>query len=146
LANPPYGPPGQPGGWQQPGPQQYPPQQPPPYPQAPVGPHYETDKGFFGSLFDFSFDNFIAPKLVKFLYVLSLIGATIYAIFLLIFGLAALGGGTDSSAGVGLLAIIGAPILWFVWLILARLYLELVIVMFKISEDVRDIRDSGSVR
>lgn len=140
MANPPYGP-GQPGGWQQPGPQPYPPQ-PPGYQQPPVGPRYDNDKGFFGSLFDFSFDNFIATKLVKFLYVLSLIGVTIAAIFFLIAGLVALGNG-DSF---GLLSIILAPILWLVYLILARLWLELVIVMFKISEDIKDIRDSGTMR
>jgi len=108
-----------------------------------MGPRYDNDKGFFGSLFDFSFDNFIATKLVKFLYVLSLIGATIFAIFMLVAGLATLGRSGDASVGYGLLQIIFAPIVWLVWLILTRLYLELVIVMFKISEDLKDIRDSG---
>jgi hypothetical protein len=141
LANPPYGP-GQPGGWQQPGPQPYPPQTQPPGYQPPAGPRYDNDKGFFGSLFDFSFDNFIATKLVKFLYVLSLIGVTITAIFFLIGGLVALGNGSS----LGLLYIILSPLVWLVYLIVARLWLELVIVMFKISEDIKDIRDSGVMR
>ncbi|HEY7482863.1 MAG TPA: DUF4282 domain-containing protein [Streptosporangiaceae bacterium] len=141
MANPPYGP-GQPGGWQQPGPQPYPPQTQPPGYQPPAGPRYDNDKGFFGSLFDFSFDNFIATKLVKFLYVLSLIGVTITAIFFLIGGLVALGNGSS----LGLLYIILSPLVWLVYLIVARLWLELVIVMFKISEDIKDIRDSGVMR
>ncbi|HEU5157957.1 MAG TPA: DUF4282 domain-containing protein [Streptosporangiaceae bacterium] len=144
MANPPYGP-GQPGGWQQPGPPQspYPPQAHMGYQQQPpAGPRYDNDKGFFGSLFDFSFDNFIATKLVKFLYVLSLILASIAAIVYVVVGLVALGNGS----GVGVLFIILAPIIWLFFLVLARLYLELVIVMFKISEDIKDIRDSGGVR
>ncbi|HEX6470508.1 MAG TPA: DUF4282 domain-containing protein [Streptosporangiaceae bacterium] len=137
MANPPYGP-GQPGGWQQPGPQPYPPQTHPGY-QPPSGPRYDNDRGFFGSLFDFSFDNFIAPKLIKFLYVLLLIIVTILAIVLIIVGLVGLGQGTPA----GLLAIVGAPIAWLVYLVIARLALEFYIVIFKISDDLKDIRDSG---
>lgn len=112
------------------------------YQQPPAGPRYDNDKGFFGSLFDFSFDNFIATKLVKFLYVLSLILFSVAAIGYLIAGLVALGNGS----GIGLLFIILAPLIWLVGLIVTRLYLELVIVMFKISDDIKDIRDSGTMR
>ena len=143
MANPPYGP-GQPGGWQQPGPQPYPPQpqHPGPYQQTPMGPRYDNDKGFFGSLFDFSFDNFIATKLVKFLYVLTLILLSIASLVYLVLGLVALGNGS----GMGLLFIILAPVIWLFGLVVSRLYLELVIVMFKISEDIKDIRDNGAMR
>jgi hypothetical protein len=139
LANPPYGP-GQPGGWQQPGPQPYPPQTHPGY-QPPSGPRYDNDKGFFGSLFDFSFDNFITPKLVKFLYVLSLILVSILAIVFVIGGLVGLGNGSAT----GLLAIVLAPLVWLIYLVAARLWLELFIVIFKISDDLKDIRDSRAM-
>ncbi len=143
MANPPYGPGQPPGGWQPPpAPPSYPPQPQPGGYQPPAGPRYDNDKGFFGSLFDFSFDNFIATKLVKFLYVLSLILFSVAAIGYLIAGLVALGNGST----VGLLFIVLAPLIWLVGLILTRLYLELVIVMFKISEDIKDIRDSSSIR
>ena len=140
MANPPYGP-GQPGGgWQQPGPQSpYPPQPHPGY-QPPAGPRYDNDKGFFGSLFDFSFDNFIATKLVKFLYVLSLILISVAAIVYVVAGLLLL----SERSGLGVLMIILSPILWLFFLVISRLYLELVIVMFKISEDLKDIRDSST--
>lgn len=144
MANPPYGHGQQPpGGWQPPpAPPAYPPQPQPGGYQPPAGPRYDNDKGFFGSLFDFSFDNFIATKLVKFLYVLSLILFSITAIGYLIAGLVGLGQGE----GFGLLLIIAAPLIWLIGLILTRLYLELVIVMFKISEDIKDIRDSSGTR
>ena len=88
----------------------------------PAGPNYENDRGFFGSLFDFSFDNFIAPKLVKFLYVLSLIGATLYVIFILIFGLtgASLAEGSTGLSPLGLVLIIAAPVAWFIMLVISR--------------------------
>jgi hypothetical protein len=141
LANPPYGP-GQPGGWQQPSHQPYPPQTHPGYPQPPAGPRYDNDRGFFGSLFDFSFDNFVATKFVKFLYVLALILMSVGAIVYLVVGLAFLGRGS----GLGLVFIILAPIFWLIGLILTRISLERIIVIFKISEDIKDIRDSGGVR
>lgn len=138
----PYGP-GQPGGWQQQPGQPYPQQQP--Y-HPPAGPRYDNDKGFFGSLFDFSFDNFIAPKLVKFLYVLLLILFSLAAIVWVIFGFAAMASGDDSGAVGGLFIIVLTPIIWFLYVMISRVWLELLIVMFKISEDIKDIRDSRTLR
>jgi hypothetical protein len=108
-----------------------------------MGPRYDNDKGFFGALFDFSFDNFVSTKFVKFLYVLSLILVSIGTIAFLISGLALIGGG---SAGPGLLLIILTPIFWLLGLLITRVWLERIIVLFKISEDIKDIRDSGHVR
>jgi hypothetical protein len=142
LGNP-YAAPGQPqpGGW--PGPQQHYPQPQQQYRPA-TGRRTDNDKGFFGALFDFGFDNFIAPKLVKFLFVISLIGVTIYAIVMVVAGLGMMSqtGGTK-AAGILLVAL--SPIAWFVGLIVIRLYLELAIVMFKISDDIKDIRDNGAM-
>lgn len=139
----PYGP-GQPGGWQQPAPA-YAAQHQPVY-QPPAGPRYDNDRGFFGSLFDFSFDNFVAPKLIKFLFVLSLILISVAAIGWVIFGFAAMASGDDTGALVGLLTIVLAPIIWFLYVMGARVWLELLIVVFKISEDLKDIRDSRTLR
>ncbi|MBC6457500.1 DUF4282 domain-containing protein [Actinomadura sp. HBU206391] len=137
----PYGP-GQQAGWpQQPQQQHY--QQP--Y-RPPSGRRLDNDKGFFGALFDFSFDNFIAPKLVKFLYVLSLILTTVYAIALLIYALVSVASGDSAQTLVGLLFIVLSPVIWLIGLIVTRLYLELAIVMFKISDDIKDIRDNGGIR
>jgi Domain of unknown function (DUF4282) len=140
LANPPYGPPG---GYQyqpQPGPGGYPP---------PAGPVYDNDKGFFASLFDFSFDNFVAPKLVKIMYVLSMIFVTLYVILLLIAPItrvALVGGTSGSVTPILLITIIVAPIIWLVMLIITRIFLEMAIVQFKISDDIKDIRDRGPRR
>src|SRR5579863_2317083 len=44
------------------------------------------EKGFFGSLFDFSFQSFVTPKIVKVLYVLFTIWTALVALVLLIVG------------------------------------------------------------
>lgn len=137
----PYGP-GQPGGWQQQPGQPYPPQ--PAY-RPPAGPRYDNDKGFFGSLFDFSFDNFVAPKLVKFLYVVNLILISLLAIAYVMVGFGLMASGDDSAAVGGLVVIIISPIAWFLGVMVTRVWLELLIVMFKISEDIKDIRDSRTL-
>ncbi|MBA9003797.1 MULTISPECIES: DUF4282 domain-containing protein [Thermomonospora] len=136
---------GQPGGWQQPG-------QPQPYPThpgggygPPAGPRYDNDKGFLGSLFDFTFDNFIAPKLIKFLYIVSLVLLTLLAMFYMVAGFTMMVN-DEPSAIIGLLVIILAPIGWFLYVMMTRVWLELMIVMFKISEDIKDIRDSRTLR
>lgn len=144
----PYGMPGQPqaGGWPA-APQQshpVPPQQHQPY-QRPTGRRTDNDKGFFGALFDFGFDNFIAPKLVKFLFVISLIAVTIYTIVMVVAGFAMLSQGAESQQAAGVLLIALSPFAWFIGLIVIRLYLELAIVMFKISDDIKDIRDNGAM-
>ncbi|ACY96693.1 MULTISPECIES: DUF4282 domain-containing protein [Thermomonospora] len=136
----PYGP-GQPGGWQ--------PQQPYPQPagyQPPAGPRYDNDKGFFGSLFDFSFDNFVAPKLIKFLYVLILVLTSVASVFWVVSGFAMMADGSSGAAVGGLFLIILSPVIWFFSVMVARVYLEMLIVMFKISEDLKDIRDSRTLQ
>jgi len=51
-------------------------------PAAPV--RLEESKGFFGSLFDLSFTSFVTSKVIKFLYVLSIIVLAIGAVVLVV--------------------------------------------------------------
>ena len=93
-------------------------------------------KGFFSGLFDFSFETFVALKVIKVLYALFLI--------LLVFGvLGGLGAGVMSMVqgevltGIGIL--IALPFATLLYLILGRVYFELIIVGFKIAEDADEI-------
>jgi hypothetical protein len=122
------------GGWQPPG--------PPPYPSQPLHPAALAPPrrtGILAGLFDFSFETFVAARLVKILYICSLIGVSIVAAIGLAGGVA----GLASGAASGVVAVITAPLGWLFFLALARLWLERIIVIFKISDDLRDIRDSG---
>lgn len=93
-------------------------------------------KGFFAGLFDFSFETFVALKVIKIL----------YGLFLVLLALGILGGlgGSIMSmvqgevlAGLGIL--IALPFAALLYLILGRVYFELIIVGFKIAEDADEI-------
>jgi hypothetical protein len=87
-----------------------------------------VEKGFLGSLFDLSFSSLITTKVIKVLYILSMI----------VIGLAALafiGGAFASSAAAGLfMLIIGAPLGALFYLVYTRVVLEVIIVLFRIME------------
>ena len=85
-------------------------------------------KGFLRSLFDLSFSELVTTKLIKILYIIA-IGAS---------GLTALGmviGGFSDSAGSGFGILILSPIVFFLQILFARIWLELIIVVFKIAEN-----------
>ncbi|MGQ9651743.1 MAG: DUF4282 domain-containing protein [Phycisphaerae bacterium] len=88
-------------------------------------------KSFFSSLLDMSFSDFVTPKIIKILFILAIIGSAIWALALLVAGLG------SGSAGGFLGGLIGAPIVFIVAVILIRVYLEVLLVMFRIAENTR---------
>jgi len=91
-------------------------------------------KGFFASLFDFSFSSFITTKIIKVLFILAIIGSAIGALFILFTGF--------SSGFFGaLVALVLAPLAFLIYTILARVWLEIVIVLFRIAENTQKIAD-----
>jgi uncharacterized membrane protein len=90
------------------------------------------EKGLFGALLDLSFTEFVTTKLIRIIYVLQIIVAVLVSLSFL-FG----------CLMKGFLATIGglivAPIVFLMMVIVARVSLELVIVIFRIAEHVRDI-------
>ncbi len=105
------------------------------------GPGRAADsKGFLASLFDFSFTSFITTKVIKVIYVLATI---------LIF-LAALSFTFEAfhvSTVFGLVVlVIGDPLYIIIAMALWRLLLEFFIVIFRMGDDIRTIRDRGEMR
>jgi ribosomal protein L40E len=89
-------------------------------------------RGFFSSLFDLSFTSFVTTKIIKVIYVLTLIMIGLVA-------LAFVGGAFQASAALGLFVlVVGAPIAALIYIIYARVILELIIQVFRISELLRD--------
>jgi len=86
------------------------------------------NKEFFGSLFDLSFKEFVTIRIIKVLFVLAIIASGIGALALLIGGIA--GGGAGAF-----ISIILAPIVFFLYVLLARIWLEVIIVLFRIAEN-----------
>lgn len=86
------------------------------------------DRGFFAGLFDVSFGSLITPKVIKFVYVLSMIIIGLFALFLV--GAAF----SNSVAGGIIVLLIVAPLLGLLYLIYVRVLLELVLVIFRILD------------
>jgi Domain of unknown function (DUF4282) len=138
-----------PGVGQAPG-QEYPGYQPPGYTPAsgaampqwqgiagvtPAGqPKQRGEKGFLGSLFDFSFTTFVTPKIIKVLYVLITIWTALVALIVLIIGFR-----TGGLAGGLFTLIIVEPIMILLTLGVYRVVLEAFMVVFRIYEETKKI-------
>ncbi len=86
------------------------------------------DRGFLASLFDTSFSSLVTTKVIKVLYILSMI----------VIGLGALGfigAAFANSVAFGLLTLVViAPLMSLLYLIYVRVLLEIVIAIFRIME------------
>jgi hypothetical protein len=95
-----------------------------------------TGAGFFQALFDLSFSEFITTRIIKVLYVLAIIGVGLFslAIFLSL-----------ARAGVGglILGLIVAPLVFLLYVIFTRVWLELIMVIFRIADHTRQIAQRG---
>ena len=107
---------------------------PPSAPAARMSPpiSMEQGTGFFASLFDFSFTEFITTKLIKFLYGLGMLLGGLMALALIIAGF-------TQKAIVGILFLILSPLVFLLYVIAARVWLELIIVVFRIAEHTAEI-------
>jgi hypothetical protein len=101
---------------------------------------HASAKGFVGSLFDFGFTSFVTPKVVKVVYALIMAGLALAEVGYLIFAFKA-------NAVFGIISlVILCPLSFFVYLALWRILLELFIVVFRIADDIRSIRERGDFR
>jgi Domain of unknown function (DUF4282) len=96
------------------------------------------EKGFLGSLFDFSFNSFVTPKIIKVLYILFTIWTALVALSVLIIGFR-----TGGVAGGLFTLIIIEPILVLLWLGIARVVLEAFMVIYRMYEEIRKLRENS---
>ena len=82
------------------------------------------------------FDSMITPKIITFIYWVMLAGAAISGLVLVSKGF----GMMKYSGFAGFGMIVATPILMLVSALLARIYCEIMIVLFKINEALQDIR------
>ena len=99
------------------------------------------EKGFFGSLFDFSFNSFVTPKIIKVLYVLVTAWTALVALTILIIAFRT--GGT--AGGIFTLVVI-EPLFILLTLGIYRVILEAFMVVFRIYEETKKIRENGENR
>jgi hypothetical protein len=84
-------------------------------------------KGFFQSLLDVSFTHFVTTKIIKVLYVLAMV-------VILLAGLMYLIAGLTTGGVIALVSIVLVPIVTLISVVYARVILEFVVVVFRISE------------
>jgi hypothetical protein len=95
------------------------------------------EKGFFGRLFDLSFNEFVTTKIIKVLFVLAIIGSAFGGLAIML-GLFA----TKTFFGVvgGLIA---GPLAFLLYVIAARVWMEVLIVLFRIAENTAKLAGRG---
>lgn len=85
------------------------------------------------ALFDFGFNQFVTPYVVKFLYILL-------TVVLALGWLAVVVAGFSESILLGLLALIGGALAFLIYLILIRVTLEFYYAVVRMSEDIHHRR------
>ena len=89
----------------------------------------------FSAIFDFKFQEFISIDLIRVLYVFAFLVA----------GLAMVGtifAGFSNSFWWGIGSIIIAPVIFFIIVFIARIGLEILVVLFRIAENTRETADN----
>jgi Domain of unknown function (DUF4282) len=119
------------GGYPQPGQQQPGAYGPPP--GQPGGPQPQGNSPF-AALFDFEFNSFATPAVVKILYIVGMV-------LIGLFYIGALIGGFAQGVGPGLLALIIGGIFALFALILFRVTLEFYYALVRMSEDIHHRKD-----
>ena len=95
------------------------------------------EKGFLGSLFDFSFTSLVTPKIVKVLYILFTIWTALIGLSILVIGFK-----TGGVAGGLFTLVVVEPIFVLLTLGIYRVVLELFIVVFRIHDELKNIREN----
>ncbi|MGH3212890.1 MAG: DUF4282 domain-containing protein [Trebonia sp.] len=95
------------------------------------------EKGFIGSLFDFSFNSMVTPKIIKVLYVLFTLWTALVGLIILVIGFR-----TGHVAGGLFTLIIIEPIFLLLTLGIYRVVLEAFMVIFRIYDEMKQIREN----
>jgi hypothetical protein len=97
-------------------------------------------KGFLAALFDFSFNSFITTTVIRVIYILVTIIIFLEALAFTFVAFRA-------SALFGLLTlIIGDPLFIIIAMAMWRLILEFFVIIFRIHDDIKAIRERGDLR
>ena len=92
----------------------------------------------FSAIFDFSFTEFISIDLIRVLYVFAFIVAALSMVSTILAGF-------SNSFLWGIGSIIMAPVVFFTIVFVARITLEMMIVLFRIAENTRETAENTMV-
>ena len=91
-------------------------------------------KGFFAGLFDLSFSEFITTRVIRVLYGLGIAMSGLLALGIVFRAF-------HSSVLWGLLCLILCPVLFVLYVLLARVWCELIMVLFRIADNTTKLVD-----
>jgi hypothetical protein len=103
-------------------------------------PKLKGEKGFVGSLFDFSFTSMVTPKIIKVLYALVTASTLLWALVFLLIAIH-----NYHVPGAIFTILIGDPLFVLVTLALWRVVLEYFMVTFRLHEDVKVLRRKAEI-
>src|SRR6516162_7912410 len=86
-------------------------------------------KGMWEGVMDFSFRRYATPKMLKFLYALHLLVGLIAAVAWVVLAF-------QQAPVQGLLALLGALVAYFFWILYCRVILEVLAAVFRIAEAI----------
>lgn len=95
--------------------------------------------GFVAGLFDFSFTNFVTTKVIKVLYGIWLLGVAGIVLFGFYAAIDTMFLRRYTQPVEGLIMLVVTPIAAALYLILGRVYMEVLIVLFKIAENLTEL-------
>jgi len=104
-----------------------------------------ADQGFFATLFDTGFSSFITTKFIRILYIVLLFVIAVGA-FMAVFAFTAAFSEVLPPAVGFLLALPVAVLGFFVYVIIARIWLEIIIVIFRMAENLQQMADRDGPR
>ena len=87
------------------------------------------DKNFFAGLFDFSFQQVLARRIVKLLYIIGILAGGIAVVAYVVLGF-------QQSPAEGLIALVVGIVSLFVGILVLRVLLELTLVILRISDGI----------
>lgn len=96
--------------------------------------YQDTTDGSLAALMDLSFGRFVTMSVIKILYVLAIILAGLFALIMVITSF------INSIVG-GLVALVIAPIVFILYVLMARVWLEIIMVIFRIEKNTREVAD-----
>ena len=97
---------------------------------------YDTPNGFLTALFDLTFSRFVTSKLIPLLYVLALILIGLGLVTGVLSGFVKL---LDGDLFTAVMAVVITPLMALIAVVVTRVYLELIVVLFKIAENTREM-------
>jgi uncharacterized protein DUF4282 len=102
-------------------------------------PIQDQGKGFFKALFDFSFKTAITPTIIKIIFGVAIVAAVLGWLVSVVVAFA-----INTVLGIFDLVIIG-PIIFLLYVIFARVYLEVVMALFTIADNTTRMAQASGV-